>query len=87
MHAGELNRMGANIRVDGRNAFVPGDKRPLVGSEVMATDLRAGAALVLAGLVAEGRTEVADIYHIERGYENFMEKLNALGAKISREDD
>ncbi|MBR0441130.1 MAG: UDP-N-acetylglucosamine 1-carboxyvinyltransferase [Firmicutes bacterium] len=87
MHAAELSRMGANIRVDGRNAYVPGDKRPLVGTSVMATDLRAGAALVLAGLVAEGRTEVADIYHIERGYENFMDKLNSLGAKITRVDD
>ena len=87
MHAAELSRMGANIRVDGRNAYVPGDKRPLVGTSVMATDLRAGAALVLAGLVAEGRTEVADIYHIERGYENFMDKLNGLGAKITRVDD
>lgn len=87
MHAAELSRMGANIRVDGRNAYVPGDKRPLVGTSVMATDLRAGAALVLAGLVAEGRTEVADIYHIERGYENFMDKLNGLGAKITRIDD
>ena len=87
MHAAELSRMGANIRVDGRNAYVPGDKRPLVGTSVMATDLRAGAALVLAGLVAEGRTEVADIYHIERGYENFKDKLNSLGAKITRVDD
>lgn len=87
MHAAELSRMGANIRVDGRNAYVPGDKRPLVGTSVMATDLRAGAALVLAGLVAEGRTEVADIYHIERGYENFMDKLNGIGAKITRIDD
>ncbi len=87
MHAAELSRMGANIRVDGRNAYVPGDKRPLVGTSVMATDLRAGAALVLAGLVAEGRTEVADIYHIERGYENFMDKLNGIGAKITRVDD
>lgn len=84
--AGELSRMGANITVEGNKAIVPGDKRPLHGASVVATDLRAGAALVLAGMVAEGRTEVADIYHIERGYENFAEKLNALGAKITRED-
>ncbi len=87
MHAAELSRMGANIRVDGRTAIVPGNKRPLVGASVISTDLRAGAALVLAGLVARGKTEVSEIYHIERGYENFMEKLNALGAKITRIDD
>jgi len=87
MHAAELSRMGANIRVDGRTAIVPGNKRPLVGASVISTDLRAGAALVLAGLVARGRTEVSEIYHIERGYENFMEKLNALGARITRIDD
>ena len=79
--------MGANIRVDGRTASVPGDKRPLVGAPVISTDLRAGAALVLAGLVAKGTTEVSEIYHIERGYENFVEKLSALGAKIRREED
>ena len=87
MHAAELSRMGANIRVEGRTAIVPGNKRPLVGTQVIASDLRAGAALVLAGLVARGKTEVSDIYHIERGYDQFMEKLNALGAKITREDD
>ena len=87
MHAAELSRMGANIRVDGRTAMVPGDKRPLVGAPVMSTDLRAGAALVLAGLVARGSTEVSEIYHIERGYENFVEKLSGLGAKITRTED
>ena len=87
MHAAELSRMGANIRVDGRNAVVPGDKRPLTGAHVMSTDLRAGAALVLAGLVAKGTTEVSQIYHIERGYENFVEKLSGLGAKIKRVED
>ena len=87
MHAAELSRMGANIRVDGRTAMVPGNKRPLVGAPVMSTDLRAGAALVLAGLVATGKTEVSEIYHIERGYENFVEKLSALGAKIKRVED
>jgi UDP-N-acetylglucosamine 1-carboxyvinyltransferase len=87
MHAAELSRMGANIRVEGRTAIVPGNKRPLVGTQVIASDLRAGAALVLAGLVARGKTEVSDIYHIERGYDQFMEKLNALGAKITREED
>ena len=87
MHAGELSRLGANIRVDGRTAKIPGDKRPLVGAPVMSTDLRGGAALVLAGLVARGHTEVSEIYHIERGYENFVEKLSGLGAKISRVED
>ncbi|MCF0151516.1 MAG: UDP-N-acetylglucosamine 1-carboxyvinyltransferase [Firmicutes bacterium] len=87
MHADELSRMGANIRVDGRTATVPGDKRPLTGAKVVSTDLRGGAALVLAGLVAEGTTEVGEIYHIERGYERFKEKLNQLGAKVIRVED
>ncbi len=87
MHAAELSRMGANIRVDGSVAKVPGDKRPLVGAPGMATDLRAGAALVLAGLVAKGTTEVSEIYHVERGYEGFVEKLSALGAKIRLVED
>ena len=87
MHAAELSRMGANIRVDGRTAIVPGNKHQLVGAHVISTDLRAGAALVLAGLVAKGQTEVSEIYHIERGYEGFHEKLTALGAKIERVED
>lgn len=87
MHAAELSRMGANIRVDGRTAIVPGNKHQLVGARVISTDLRAGAALVLAGLVAKGKTEVSEIYHIERGYEGFHDKLTALGAKIERVED
>ena len=87
MHADELNRMGANIRMDDRTAYIPGNIRPLVGASVISTDLRGGAALVLAGLVARGRTEVGDIYHIERGYENFLNKLKGLGAKITRVED
>ncbi len=87
MHADELNRMGANIRVEGMTATIPGDKRPLTGASVMATDLRAGAALVLAGLVAEGHTEISGIYYVERGYEDFVEKLSALGAKIRKVED
>ena len=87
MHAAELSRMGANIRVEGRTAIVPGNKHQLTGARVISTDLRAGAALVLAGLVAKGKTEVSEIYHIERGYEGFHEKLTALGAKIERIDD
>ena len=87
MHVAELNRMGANIRVEDRKAYVPGNKRPLAGAQVVTTDLRAGAALVLAGLYAKGRTEVSEIYHIERGYENFVEKFTALGAKIIRVEE
>ena len=87
MHVAELNRMGANIRVEDRKAYVPGNKRPLVGAQVVTTDLRAGAALVLAGLYAKGRTEVSEIYHIERGYENFVEKFSALGANIVRVEE
>ena len=87
MHAAELSKMGANIRVDGRVAKVPGDKCPLEGTRVMSTDLRAGAALVLAGLVAKGTTEVSQIHHVERGYENFVEKMSGLGAKIRLVED
>lgn len=86
MHVPELNRMGANIKVDGRSAIIYGGK-PLQGNKVIATDLRAGAAMVLAGLVAEGTTEISEIYHIERGYENFIEKFRKLGATILRIDD
>ena len=86
MHVGELNRMGANIKIDGKSALLPGSRK-LQGAQVISTDLRAGAALVLAGLVAEGTTEVSEIYHIDRGYEKFKEKLNGLGAKVERIDD
>ena len=83
MHVGEFNRMGANIKTDGKAAIIPGGKQ-LQGAQVVATDLRAGAAVVLAGLVAEGTTEISQIYHIDRGYENFTEKLRGLGANIMR---
>ena len=86
MHVAELNRMGANIVTEGNRAMVQGGKE-LVGTHVAATDLRAGAALVLAGLAAKGTTEVFDIYHIERGYENFVDKFHGLGANIVRVDD
>ena len=87
MHATELSRMGANIEVNGRMAKIPGNAYKLKGARVVSTDLRAGAALVLAGLVAEGKTEVTEIYHVERGYENLVEKLQSLGAKIERVDE
>ncbi len=83
MHVGEFNRMGANIKTNGNCAIIPGDKE-LQGAQVVATDLRAGAAVVLTGLVADGTTEVTQIYHVDRGYENFVEKLRALGANIMR---
>lgn len=83
MHIGELNRMGAMIKIEGRSAVIQGE-RQLQGTQVISTDLRAGAALVLAGLMAEGVTEISEIYHIERGYTDFVEKLRKLGAKISR---
>ena len=86
MHVGEVNRMGANIKTDGKAAIIPGGKS-LQGAQVVATDLRAGAAVVLAGLVAEGTTEVSQIYHIDRGYENFTEKLRGIGANIMRIDE
>jgi len=83
MHVSELNRMGADIQVHGRTATVHGVKR-LEGAEVMATDLRASASLVLAGLVADGTTHVRRVYHLDRGYEHIEEKLAPLGAKIKR---
>lgn len=83
MHVGEFNRMGANIKTEGKCAIIPGSKH-LQGAQVVATDLRAGAAVVLTGLVAEGTTEVSQIFHIDRGYEHFTEKLRALGANIMR---
>ena len=83
MHVSQLNKMGASIETAGNKASIKGNAI-LRGSQVMATDLRAGAAMVLAGLVAEGETEISEIYHIERGYENFIEKFTALGADITR---
>ncbi|MFC5557533.1 UDP-N-acetylglucosamine 1-carboxyvinyltransferase [Ureibacillus thermophilus] len=83
-HIDELRRMNANARVEGNTAIIQGPTK-LHGSKVTATDLRAGAALVLAGLLAEGETEIHDIYHIERGYSHFVEKLQSLGANIRKE--
>ncbi len=83
MHVSELKRMGADIRIEGGNAIVRGLAN-LTGAPVMATDLRASASLVLAGLAAEGTTEVSRIYHLDRGYEKLDNKLNKLGAKIRR---
>jgi len=83
MHVAELLRMGANIRKEGPTAIVTGVKQ-LIGAPVMASDLRASAALVLAGLVARGETTVKRIYHVDRGYERIENKLNALGANIQR---
>ncbi|MEK7735349.1 MAG: hypothetical protein AAB329_07900, partial [Pseudomonadota bacterium] len=79
----ELQRMGANIEMEGNTAFVRGVAR-LRGAPVMATDLRASASLALAALVAEGETVVDRIYHIDRGYECIEEKLSQLGARIRR---
>lgn len=84
-HIDELRRMNANIKVESGSAIINGPVQ-LKGAKVTASDLRAGAALVIAGLMAEGKTEIYGIEHIERGYENITEKLVALGAKIWRED-
>ncbi|NLE29212.1 MAG: UDP-N-acetylglucosamine 1-carboxyvinyltransferase [Phycisphaerae bacterium] len=85
LHVAELNRMGAKLRKEGPIVIVEGVKR-LIGAPVMASDLRASAALVLAGLVARGTTEINRVYHIDRGYERIEEKLNAVGAEIHRLD-
>ncbi len=83
MHVSELARMGADIHVDGRVAIIRGVKK-LSGATVMATDLRASASLILAGLVAEGSTEVLRVYHLDRGYEKIERKLSAVGANVVR---
>jgi len=83
MHVQEMQRMGADISIDGNTALVKG-VASLDGATVMATDLRASASLVLAGLVARGDTVIERIYHLDRGYENLEEKLNALGANVKR---
>ncbi len=83
MHVPELGRMGADIVIDGRTAIVRGGAK-LTGAAVMATDLRASASLVLAGLVATGKTDVLRVYHLDRGYEAIEKKLRAVGAKIKR---
>ena len=82
-YVNELKRMGANIRVEGKLAIVDGVDH-LMGAHVKATDLRAGAAMIIAGLMAEGTTEITDIYHIDRGYENFEEKFVQIGGDIQR---
>jgi len=83
MHVQEMQRLGANIDIDGNTALVKGVAE-LEGATVMATDLRASASLVLAGLVAKGQTVIERIYHLDRGYENLEEKFNALGANVKR---
>jgi UDP-N-acetylglucosamine 1-carboxyvinyltransferase len=83
MHVNELRRMGASIKIDGRSAVVQGVPE-LTGARVRATDLRAGAALVLAGLIAQGKTEIYDIHHLDRGYTDLDKKMQSLGAKIHR---
>ena len=83
MHAAELQRMGADIAIEGAVASVHGGK-PLSGAPVMASDLRASAALILAALAAQGETWVQRLYHLDRGYERFEERLRALGADVAR---
>lgn len=84
MHVVELNRMGADIETESSREAVINGGKPLHGAKVRATDLRAGAAMVLAGLVASGTTEVSEIYHIERGYENFVSKFKSIGADLMK---
>lgn len=86
MHVGELQRMGAEVHIEGRTAIIEGTSH-LSGAQVTATDLRAGAALVIAGLMADGITEVMGIHHIDRGYDNLVGKFQSLGARISRADE
>jgi len=86
MHVEEFRRMNANIKIEGRSVIIDGPSR-LQGAEVAATDLRAAAALILAGLISEGTTRVTQLYHLDRGYVNFVEKLASLGADIQRIDE
>ncbi|AYB40716.1 UDP-N-acetylglucosamine 1-carboxyvinyltransferase [Brevibacillus laterosporus] len=83
-HADELRRMGATLKIEGRSAVLEGPSK-LMGAKVVASDLRAGAALVIAGLLAQGTTEVEGLEHIDRGYENLVQKLQNLGARVTRE--
>ncbi|MBN6187046.1 UDP-N-acetylglucosamine 1-carboxyvinyltransferase [Aneurinibacillus sp. BA2021] len=83
MHVDEFKRMGANIKIEGRTSIISGQSR-LTGAKVKATDLRAGAALILAGLIAEGETEVTELHHVDRGYVDIVGKLRGLGADIER---
>jgi UDP-N-acetylglucosamine 1-carboxyvinyltransferase len=83
MHASELMRMGANIRIDGARAIITG-KAPLSGATVIASDLRASASLIIAGLVADGSTLIDRVYHLDRGYEKIEEKLRSVGAQVER---
>ena len=83
-HIPELNRLGAKIKVDHNSAWIKGVES-LKGAQVMSTDIRASAALIIGGLVADGITEVQRVYHIDRGYEKIEEKFSAIGAKIYRE--
>ena len=85
MHILELKRMGANIGIDGNTAIITGVQK-LNSAQVMATDLRASAALILAGLIADGETIIDRIYHLDRGYECIEEKLSNIGAKVRRID-
>lgn len=85
MHANELLRMGANIKIEGNTAIVNGLNN-LTGTKVKATDLRAGAALILAGLIADGETEISEVHHIKRGYADIVEKLQSVGANIILEN-
>ena len=83
LHAGELQRMGAKINIESRSAIIEGVDK-LTGTQVKATDLRGGAGLILSALAAEGKTEISDIYHIERGYYEIEKKLTKLGADIQK---
>ena len=83
MHVPEIISMGAKIKISGHNAMIRGVEH-LIGAQVMASDLRASASLVLAGLAAHGTTHVRRIYHLDRGYEQIEKKLNAVGARIIR---
>jgi UDP-N-acetylglucosamine 1-carboxyvinyltransferase len=86
MHVAELRRLGASVEVTGSTAVVRGVRR-LSGAPVMATDLRASACLVLAGLAAEGETHISRVYHLDRGYERIEQKLTSAGADIRRESE
>ena len=82
-HVPELNRLGADIQVSKNVAYVKG-RKALVGAPVMSTDIRASASLIVGGLMAEGKTEISRVYHIDRGYEEIEEKFSSLGADITR---